>query len=114
MPSPRGRRLDLQNSQICLELLTRQLGDWPEALELLTGIQQAQDDLHRLYEEVRDYAADRSGLSILPDQRPHARRAAGHAFQCIPFNGGGGGECRRWGSARLTAAGIAGPGVRVA
>jgi len=47
----------LQNSQICLELLTRQLGDRPEALELVAGIQQAQHDLHRLYEEVRDYAA---------------------------------------------------------
>jgi signal transduction histidine kinase len=47
----------LQRSQICLELLTRQLGDRPDALDLVTGIQQAQDDLHRLYEEVRDYAA---------------------------------------------------------
>ena len=47
----------LQNSQICLELLTRQLGDRPEALELVAGIQKAQDDLHRLYEEVRGYAA---------------------------------------------------------
>lgn len=47
----------LQNSQICLELLTRQLGDRPQVLELVAGIQQAQDDLHRLYEEVRGYAA---------------------------------------------------------
>ena len=47
----------LRRSQICLELLTRQLGDRPEALDLVAGIQQAQDDLHRLYEEVRGYAA---------------------------------------------------------
>jgi two-component system sensor kinase FixL len=47
----------LQNSQICLELLTRQLGDRPEVLDLLAGIQEAQDDLHCLYEEVRGYAA---------------------------------------------------------
>ena len=47
----------LQRSQICLELLTRQLGDRPEALDLVACIQQAQDDLHRLYEEVRGYAA---------------------------------------------------------
>ncbi len=38
-------------------MLTRQLADRPDALELVTGIQHAQDDLHRLYEEVRDYAA---------------------------------------------------------
>ena len=47
----------LQNSQICLEMLARQLQDRPEALELVAGIQHAQDDLHRLYEEVRCYAA---------------------------------------------------------
>jgi len=47
----------LQNSQFCLELLTRLIGDRPEALELVAGIKQAQDDLHRLYEEVRGYAA---------------------------------------------------------
>ena len=47
----------LQRSQICLELLTRQLEGRPEALDLVAGIQQAQDDLHRLYEEVRGYAA---------------------------------------------------------
>ena len=46
----------LQRSQVCLELLTRQLGDRPEALDLVACIQQAQDDLHRLYEEVRGYA----------------------------------------------------------
>ncbi len=46
----------LQRSQACLEMLVRRV-DRPEALDLLTGIQEAQDDLHRLYEEVRNYAA---------------------------------------------------------
>lgn len=45
----------LQRSQIALELLTRQLGDQPEALDLVACIQQAQDDLHRLFEQVRGY-----------------------------------------------------------
>ncbi len=47
----------LQNSQLYLDLLTRQLEDRPEALELVAGIQQAQSDLHHLYEEARSYAA---------------------------------------------------------
>jgi signal transduction histidine kinase len=47
----------LQRSQACLEMLIRRVDNRPEALDLLTGIQQAQDDLHRLYEEVRNYAA---------------------------------------------------------
>ncbi len=55
----------LQNSQICLDLLTHQLGDRPEALELLAGIRQAHDDLGRLFDEVRGYAAP-----IILDRRP--------------------------------------------
>ncbi len=47
----------LQRSQVCLDLLSEQLEDRPESLELLEAIQRAQDDLHRLYEEVRAYAA---------------------------------------------------------
>jgi two-component system, LuxR family, sensor kinase FixL len=47
----------LQRSQACLEMLARRVADRPETLDLVDGIQQAQDDLHRLYEEVRDYAA---------------------------------------------------------
>lgn len=47
----------LQRSQACLEMLARQVGDRPEACRLLASIQQAQDDLHQLYEEVRGYAA---------------------------------------------------------
>ena len=47
----------LQRGQVCLEMLARRVGDRPEALDLVGGIQQAQDDLHRLYEEVHGYAA---------------------------------------------------------
>ncbi len=55
----------LQRGQACLEMLGRQVEDRPEALDLVTGIQQAQDDLHRLYEEVRGYAAP-----IVLDRQP--------------------------------------------
>lgn len=47
----------LQRSQACLDLLGEQLKSQPESLELLDSIQRAQDDLHRLYEEVRAFAA---------------------------------------------------------
>ncbi len=47
----------LQRSQACLEMLAYRLEDRPEALDLAAGIQAAQDDLQRLYEEVRCYAA---------------------------------------------------------
>src|SRR4051794_31499109 len=47
----------LQRGQACLEMLAFRLEGRPEALGLLAGIQAAQDDLHRLYEEVRCYAA---------------------------------------------------------
>ena len=47
----------LQRSQACLEMLTFRLEDRPEELDLVAGIQDAQDDLQRLYEEVRCYAA---------------------------------------------------------
>ena len=47
----------LQRSQACLDLLTDQLAGRPESLELLDSIQRSQDDLYRLYEEVRAFAA---------------------------------------------------------
>ena len=47
----------LQRSQACLEMLALRLDDRPQALNLIVRIQQAQDDLHRLYEDVREYAA---------------------------------------------------------
>jgi two-component system, LuxR family, sensor kinase FixL len=59
----------LQRSQACLEMLARRVGDRPDALDLLAGVQEAQDDLHRLYEEVRGYAAP-----ILLDRRPCSLR----------------------------------------
>jgi PAS domain S-box-containing protein len=46
-----------QRSQACLEMLAMELDDRPEALELVERTQKALDDLHHLYEEVRDYAA---------------------------------------------------------
>jgi len=47
----------LQRSQVCLEMLADRVEHQPEALELIQSIQRAQDDLHRLYEEVREFAA---------------------------------------------------------
>jgi PAS domain S-box-containing protein len=47
----------LQRGQACLEMLGYRIADRPEALDLLHGIQEAQDDLKRLYEEVRSFAA---------------------------------------------------------
>jgi signal transduction histidine kinase len=46
-----------QRGQACLELLALELAGRPESLGLLAGVQRAQDHLHRLYEEVRSYAA---------------------------------------------------------
>lgn len=46
-----------QRSHACLELLSLELEDRPAELELVCRIQRALDHLHRLYEEVRDYAA---------------------------------------------------------
>jgi PAS domain S-box-containing protein len=47
----------LARSQACLEMLTWEVQDRPEALDLITRIQKAQDHLKQLYEEVRGYAA---------------------------------------------------------
>jgi hypothetical protein len=47
----------LQRSQACLEMLARKIKNQPESLDLVARIQAAQDHLHRLYEEVRGYAA---------------------------------------------------------
>ena len=47
----------LARSQACLEMLALEVGDRPEALDLITRIQKAQDHLQQLYEEVRSYAA---------------------------------------------------------
>ena len=47
----------LQRSQACLEMLALEVQDRPAALDFVARIQKAQDYLHQLYEEVRDYAA---------------------------------------------------------
>jgi PAS domain S-box-containing protein len=47
----------LARSQSNLEMLSWEVEDRPEALELIKGIQKAQDHLQHLYEEVRGYAA---------------------------------------------------------
>jgi PAS domain S-box-containing protein len=47
----------LQRTQACLEMLGLRLTDNREARDLLQRAQRAQDDLQRLFEEVRDYAA---------------------------------------------------------
>jgi PAS domain S-box-containing protein len=47
----------LHRGQICLEMLTFEVEDRPEALDLIARLQAAQDDLYRLFEDVRTYAA---------------------------------------------------------
>jgi len=47
----------LQRSQAGLEMLARRIENQPEAIMLIKRIQRAQDDLHQLYEDVREYAA---------------------------------------------------------
>src|SRR4051794_35652420 len=47
----------LQRAQACLEMLTREVQDRPAALDLISRIQAAQNELHLLYEKVRDYAS---------------------------------------------------------
>ncbi|HEV3416368.1 MAG TPA: ATP-binding protein [Pirellulales bacterium] len=55
----------LQRAQACLEMLARDVQDRPAALDLIARVQQAQNDLHQLYEKVRDYA---SPLRIEPQR----------------------------------------------
>jgi PAS domain S-box-containing protein len=47
----------LHRSQVCLEMLTLEVEDRPEALNLIARLQKAQDDLYHLFEDVRSYAA---------------------------------------------------------
>jgi signal transduction histidine kinase len=47
----------LQRGMACVEILRLRLKDRPEDLDLLSRIHRAQDDLLRLYEEVRGYGA---------------------------------------------------------
>jgi PAS domain S-box-containing protein len=47
----------LQRSQACLSMLAMRLDDHSDAFELLHRAQLAHDDLHRLFETIREYAA---------------------------------------------------------
>ena len=47
----------LHRGQVCLEMLTLEVEDRPEALNLIARLQRAQDDLYHLFEDVRSYAA---------------------------------------------------------
>jgi signal transduction histidine kinase len=47
----------LQRSQACLDMLALKVTERPDAINLITRIQVAQDDLQRLFEDVRYYAA---------------------------------------------------------
>jgi len=47
----------LQRSRASLEMLSLEIEDRPEALKLVARVQKAQEDLHRLFEEVRQWAA---------------------------------------------------------
>jgi len=47
----------LQRSKSCLEMLALEVHDRPQALDLLARVEKAQEQLQRLYEEVRSYAA---------------------------------------------------------
>lgn len=47
----------LQRAQACLDMLSLDLEDQPEQLELTEKMRRALTDLHRHYEEVRNYAA---------------------------------------------------------
>lgn len=47
----------LQRSQACLEMIARRVKDRPEVLNLIDRLQHAQNHLHQLYEEVRNYSA---------------------------------------------------------
>jgi two-component system sensor kinase FixL len=58
----------LARSRACLDMLTWEVQDQPEAQDLIGRIQKAQDHLQQLYEEVRGYAApirlEREVLSV--------------------------------------------------
>jgi signal transduction histidine kinase len=58
----------LARIQACLEMLTLEVEDRPEALKLIARIQKAQNHLQQLYSEVRNYAAplklERQMLSV--------------------------------------------------
>jgi PAS domain S-box-containing protein len=68
----------LQRSQACLEMLALAVRDRPQALDLISRIQEAQDHLHHLYEDVRSYAAPIKLEKTPCDLRAAWREAWGH------------------------------------
>jgi PAS domain S-box-containing protein len=60
----------LARSQACLEMLSMEVEDRPEALNLIGRIQKAQNHLQQLYGEVRNYAAP-----LKLDRQQHSVRA---------------------------------------
>ena len=65
----------LQRCRACLEMLEVDISDRPAALALVSRIRLAQDDLHRLFEEVREYAAPLK-LNCSPSEIPAIWRQA--------------------------------------
>lgn len=65
----------LQRGQADLELLALLVEDRPEAMNLVRRLQRVQHDLHRLYEEVRQYAAPLN-LNLEPHNLGHIAREA--------------------------------------
>jgi PAS domain S-box-containing protein len=47
----------LQRSQVCMDMLSRRLADNPDALRLIGMARNAHDDIQRVHEEIREYAA---------------------------------------------------------
>jgi two-component system, LuxR family, sensor kinase FixL len=65
----------LHRAQVCLEMLTLEVEDRPEAINLVARLQKAQDDLHHLFEDVRSYAAP-IHLEVLVCHLPEVWREA--------------------------------------
>jgi signal transduction histidine kinase len=87
----------LQRSQACLEMLAMEVQDRPAALDLVARIQKAQDHLHLLYEEVRDYAApirlhcdDHDLRTILDDTWEHLATQRSGRDARLDYPGGNG------------------------
>jgi len=71
----------LQRAQACLDLLKMVDAGNAKALDLIVGAQRAQDDLHRLYEEVRHYAAP----SKVCRRRHDVGQIVREAWDCLAF-----------------------------
>jgi PAS domain S-box-containing protein len=87
----------LQRSQACLEMLGMEVQDRPAAVDLVARIQRAQDHLHLLYEEVRDYAApirlrcdDHDLHAILDDTWEHLATQRAGRDATLDYPGGNG------------------------